>query len=92
MEIDTGDTVLHGPSGETWTVAYVDGDRLAWCGWPPGEAKLSDCTLKEKASPEYREELLRQLSELQLESGAYDRRKRIAELRLAEQHGAEHGP
>jgi hypothetical protein len=40
--IDTADHVLHGPSGETWVVAYVEGDRLAWCGWPEGEAKLAD--------------------------------------------------
>ena len=37
MTIDTGDTVKHGPTGETWVVAYVQGDRLAWCGWPEGE-------------------------------------------------------
>ena len=27
---------------------YVRGDRLAWLGWPPGEARLSDCLLVEK--------------------------------------------
>lgn len=24
-----GDTVKHGPTGETWTVAYADGDRMS---------------------------------------------------------------
>lgn len=50
--IDTGDIVFHVPTGEEWTVAYVKGDRLAWLGWPPGEANLSDCMLVEKASDE----------------------------------------
>ena len=61
--IDTGDTVKHGPTGETWLVAYVQGDHLAWCGWPEGEAQLSDCTLVKKASPEEREKLLRQMAD-----------------------------
>ena len=37
MDIDTADHVKHGPSGETWVVAYVEDDRLAWCGWPERE-------------------------------------------------------
>lgn len=40
-----GDIVFHKPTGEEWVVAYVDGDYLAWCGWPEGEAKLADCEL-----------------------------------------------
>lgn len=56
--IDTGDSVLHGPTGETWIVAYVRGEYLAWCGWPEGEVRLSDCTLTHKATPEYRNKLL----------------------------------
>lgn len=53
-QIDTGDHVLHGPTGETWVVAYVRGDQLAWFGWPDGEAALSDCTLVKKASADER--------------------------------------
>ena len=45
MSIRTGDTVLHKPSGEKWLVAYVQGEYLAWCGGPEGEAKLADCEL-----------------------------------------------
>ena len=60
--IDTGDIVTHGPTGETWLVARVDGSRLAWSGWPPGWAELSDCTLIEKASPAYRLKTLRELA------------------------------
>lgn len=58
--IDTGDIVKHGPTGETWTVAYVRRDYLARCGWPPGEAPLRDCTLIKKATPEERVQLLRE--------------------------------
>lgn len=58
MKIDTGDKVHHGPSGENWLVAYVRGDRLAWCGWPEGEAELGHCTLISKATDAEREGLL----------------------------------
>ena len=61
--IDTGDTVHHTPTGEKWIVAYVRGDRLAWCGWPEGEAALSDCTLVKKETPERRDKLLREMAE-----------------------------
>lgn len=49
-----GDTVLHKPSGETWTVAYTDAarDELAWCGWPEGWAKLSDCEITNRCTDE----------------------------------------
>lgn len=57
--IDAGDTVEHGPTGEIWDVACVDGDRLSPAGWPPTLAKLEDCALKEKATPEKRREMLR---------------------------------
>lgn len=43
----TGDIVHHRPTGEDWTVAAVwegSGD-LAWCGWPDGRARISDCDL-----------------------------------------------
>lgn len=62
--IDTGDHVKHGPTGEEWVVAYVRGDRLAWCGWPEGEAALADCTLTKKATPERRDALLQEMATL----------------------------
>ena len=77
MDIDTGDHVKHGPSGQTWVVAYVEGDRLAWCGWPEGEAKLADCTLTKKATPEQRDKLL-----LEMADCTNDRRGRYARQRL----------
>lgn len=58
MTIDTGDHVKHGPTGETWVVAFVDGDRLFWCGWPEGSALLSDCELTKKATAADRHKLL----------------------------------
>lgn len=83
--IDTGDTVHHAPSGEDWVVAYVQGDRLAWCGWPEGEAKLSDCTLIQKAAPEYRQKLLEDMAAMT----GNDARKRYARHVLrAPPHGA----
>lgn len=45
MTFRCGDHVLHLPTGEMWLVAYVDGDDLAWCGWPDGLARTSDCLL-----------------------------------------------
>ncbi len=40
-----GDTVKHGPSGETWIVAYADEKEVMPIGWPETIAQRSDCTL-----------------------------------------------
>jgi len=77
-QIDTGDTVHHTPSGEEWVVAFVRGDRLAWCGWPEGLAALSDCILTKKALPEDRDELLAKLAGMH----SSDARARYARDRL----------
>jgi hypothetical protein len=45
-----GDHVLHRPSGETWVVAWCEGDDLAWCGWPNGMARASDCEIVKQAT------------------------------------------
>jgi hypothetical protein len=62
--IRCGDVVLHRPSGEEWIVAAADpeSDALMWCGWPEGVAKLSDCELLRRASPEKSAELHAQLT------------------------------
>jgi hypothetical protein len=73
LTIDTGDYVKHIPSGESWTVAYVRGDRLAWCGFPLGEARLSDCELISKCPAEQRLVLLKQLAALNDSRGSYAR-------------------
>lgn len=77
--IDTADHVRHKPSGETWVVAYVRGDRLAWCGWPQGEAALADCTMLKKATQPEREKLLREIAN----SSGNDIRVAYARDRLA---------
>jgi hypothetical protein len=79
VQIEAGDSVFHRPSGETWLVAYVQGDRLAWCGWPEGEANVADCQLVRKASDVERRDLLTQIAE----SGSNDARARYARLVLA---------
>ena len=63
-----GDTVRHGPTGEKWVVAYVDGDRIAWVGWPVGEASLADCTLVERVSDETHHMWLLRLAHMQDQS------------------------
>lgn len=63
VTIDTGDAVRHGPTGEEWLVARVEGNRLSWCGWPPGGwTELADCTLVRKATQESRAKLLEDLA------------------------------
>lgn len=64
-KIRTGDSVFHRPTGERWLVAYVDEDRdrIAWCGWPEGEALLSDCELEKSCSDKEHLKLLNHLAE-----------------------------
>lgn len=84
--INTADTVYHSPTGETWVVAFVDRDRLAWCGWPEGLAELKDCTLIEKATADAREKLLHQMAA----SDSDDSRVRFAKRILGATNG-QHG-
>lgn len=63
--MDTADIVLHKPTGERWVVAYVQGERLSWCGWPEGTALVADCELVTPARPDERLELLRRLAAMQ---------------------------
>lgn len=79
-QIDTADHVLHAPTGETWLVAYVEGDRLAWCGWPPGLAELSDCTLVKKATAEERDKLLHELAKSSDSFRAAHARRRLEKV------------
>lgn len=59
-----GDTVLHRPSGEKWSVAYVEDDRLAWRGWPLGTALVSDCELIRSCSDEEHAKVLTEMAEM----------------------------
>lgn len=59
-KIRCGDHVHHGPSNEEWVVAWADyaTDDLAWCGWPNGIARISDCTrIKRATDDEHRSQL-----------------------------------
>lgn len=76
--IDTADVVKHVPTGEEWLVAYVKGDKLAWCGWPEGEANLSDCELIKVATDDARYDLLQEMAK------GSGRRARYAQTRLCE--------
>lgn len=81
--IDTGDVVLHKPSGETWVVAYVRGDNLCCVGWPESFAQVSDCDLTRAATPEERQTLLESMAGMQGDRTGYDSRKSYARHRLA---------
>lgn len=59
-------------------VAYVDGDRLAWCGWPPGEALLTDCELVKSCSDAESLDLLKAIAS----PNHQDKRGRMARLEL----------
>lgn len=74
ISITTTDTVFHRPSRETWLVACVIGDRLMWCGWPEGQAKLSDCLLVTKATHAERLNLLQRMADMNVD----DERARYA--------------
>jgi hypothetical protein len=79
-DIDTRDHVFHIPTGETWVVAYVQGKRLAWCGWPEGEAALADCTLVHKATEVQRAALLESMARGVGKRAAYAKARLKAEM------------
>lgn len=58
----TGDTVLHRPSGEKWSVAYVDGDELVPRGWPLSYAKTTDCDLVASCDDETHDTVMRDMA------------------------------
>lgn len=73
--IDTRDHVLHKPTGESWLVAFVAGERLFACGWPPGSVPVSDCQLEKKVDQACRDKLLRDMAAM---NDAFDARCRYA--------------
>jgi hypothetical protein len=80
----TGDYVKHGPTGETWVVAYVDGPDLAWSGWPEGVARVADCTLVKACSDEEHEAHLREWADKphRRDSGGTDHRHFVCKRQL----------
>ena len=90
--IRTGDTVYHHPSKETWIVAYADYERgeLAWVGWPPGHAELSDCRLVKSCSDDEHLKELMALSQMRgRDSDGWDYRKSYALLVLEDMEASE---
>jgi hypothetical protein len=71
----TGDVVFHRPSGERWTVAAAWPERndLAWCGWPDGIARLTDCVLLKRCTDEEHWQLVERIA-----ASAEGRRQRYA--------------
>lgn len=76
-----GDHVHHAPTNEIWVVAYVDGDYLAWCGWPAGEARVSDCTLVKACSDAEHRHWLEDVAKSEGKRGSMARRA-LAELNV----------
>ena len=82
IQIDVGDEVHHGPTGEDWIVAAVDGPDLYWCGYPyGGSGKVADCTLTTQATTEQRKKLL---AELEAARGN-ERPSTLARIRIAQE-------
>lgn len=63
-------------------VAYVDGDWLAWYGWPYGEAKVSDCDLVKACTDEEHRRSLEDWSSIL--PGRGDRRTTVCRAQLFE--------
>jgi hypothetical protein len=82
--VRAGDVVKHGPTGETWLVAYVQGDHMAWSGWPEGEALTSDCTLIEACDDAEHEAALRSWADEPhyRDNGELDLRHRVCKRQL----------
>ena len=75
-----GDHVLHRPTGETWVVAYVDGNDLAWCGWPDGLARTSDCELVKACDDAEHLRMLKQVAESKTGRRASHAQRELAAL------------
>jgi hypothetical protein len=70
----TGDHVLHKPSGETWLVAMVEGEHLTCCGWPESVARVSDCKVVKVATADERLKLLQNMARSSGRRAAYAQR------------------
>lgn len=59
-QIEIGDVVKHGPTGETWVVCRVGGDSVYPAGWPPSCGEIKDCTLVRKATADEKADIIKQ--------------------------------
>lgn len=58
----TGDAVLHKPSGEIWSVAFVEDGRLCARGWPLSLVPVEDCELTRACSDDQHEAVLHEMA------------------------------
>lgn len=70
--------MLHKPSGEKWSVAYVEDDRLVPRGWPLSEARLTDCELVTVCDDDTHQTVLRDMATMSDQNDPRCRRARIA--------------
>lgn len=77
--IDTADTVAISAMDEAWIVAYATETHVYCCGWPFAGVPIGECELLEKATPEQRDTLLRDMADM--DGG--DPRRSYAIARLA---------
>ena len=79
-----GDTVSpKSRPDEQWVVAYVEGNWLAWFGWPEGEIKLDEVVLIESCSDaEHRKALEKWALKPCVENGVTDRRSIVCQRQL----------
>lgn len=82
----SGDVVKHRLSGETWVLAYADGDEVSACGWPESWAKASDCDLVKAASDEEYKKMLHDWADRvrRRDNGDEDHRHTVCKRLLAE--------
>ena len=69
-----GDHIKHRPSGETWVVAYAEGDDVCAFGWPHSIARRSDCEMVKSVSEAEHRAMLIELSGLSDSRGVRARR------------------
>ena len=89
----TGDTVLHKPTGEHWTIAWAERGRVCPVGWPETLAEDSDCELLQEGTEAERMKLLHDMANIPAPSRGrgYDSRRTYARrvLGLAEPPAAQ---
>lgn len=91
MTFRTGDTILHKPSGEKWTVAWGDDREVICCGWPETSADASDCLLINAATDQEHWDLVRRIAKPNRDSSRSIRCWNLLEvLREAECAGIMH--
>ena len=75
---DTGDAVRVPSIDEEWLVAFVEGGRLYCLGWPLSSVPVSECVVIERATPEQRQRILRDMAASQCTARSNYARNRLA--------------